>query len=562
MKRTIIAALFVCSLFTAFARTAHANTPLQYHGGPVLASFRIYPVYYGQWSQADMTGTQAYLNGLATYMSGKNAPAGQTPMMWQYGINNVTVAPYVAAQPTASPVTFYKGAITYIISDLQSRGQLPAYDRKTLIVVFLAHGFAVAENNGGAYHSSVSQSGFWAVVPQDAGVGTPAGGVYPFTTAPYKFQLVTGHEIFEAAADPGIDSSAKAWDEAVDGCPDGLPAYGGTWIQMSFGWIPGATDNTLDGACSSTGYSISVKNASGNWTRGSASGVFGQFFPPITALAGGVDTYGRTTLYTCRARMGDGSVVPGSSRAGSSDGCVTSTAKSTAFDYLVSGWEGNMRDGSTLLFMYTAGEVPQNAIQGGSESTGEPLYYCHAQYNGTWQPGKIRPGFAGCNVPYGGLEHVVSRYQVLVDLNPSMPYNKVSAQNGVLPADAVKAGVDSDGENLYLCSASINGGTHPGKLKPSLGACLIPFGGTETAITTYSVLVARWAATSPFGSAVANFPAGHETSGEQTSACRVLANGGTLPGKYRPSTAHCHVNINGSEIQYSDFALLTNPVGR
>jgi len=117
--------------------------------------------------------------------------------------------------------------------------------------VFLASGFILADNPGGAYHSSESTASFWAVVPKDAGVGNPVGGPKP--VAPGPLQLVTSHEVFEAASDPAIDNT-PGWDEAVDGCPDGMALYGGSWINLPFGWIAGVHDNTQAGACSTTGY--------------------------------------------------------------------------------------------------------------------------------------------------------------------------------------------------------------------------------------------------------------------------------------------------------------------
>src|ERR1700756_180978 len=69
---------------------AQTVSPLSYHGGPVLSSFTIYPLYYGNWG--DTTNQQTYLEGLTTYMSGQNAPAGQQPMTRQYGVYSVNVA--------------------------------------------------------------------------------------------------------------------------------------------------------------------------------------------------------------------------------------------------------------------------------------------------------------------------------------------------------------------------------------------------------------------------------------------------------------------------------------
>jgi len=77
--------------------------PLQYHGGPVLETFEIYPLYYGTWSAGDMNSQQDFLVNLAAYMSGKDAPAGSQPMMKQYGVNQATVAAAATASPTRLP---------------------------------------------------------------------------------------------------------------------------------------------------------------------------------------------------------------------------------------------------------------------------------------------------------------------------------------------------------------------------------------------------------------------------------------------------------------------------
>jgi hypothetical protein len=227
---------------------------LSYNGGPVLSSFTIYPLYYGNWG--DTTSQQTYLEGLAAYMSGQDASTGQQPMTRQYGTYSVSVAApatasVIAGQCPSYPCTLAKAQVRNIIYTNQANGKLPAFGPNTLIVVFLASGFIVAENPGGAYHSSDSTSAFWTVVPKDAGVGNPLAG--PIPPAPGPLQLVTSHEIFEAAADPA-DDNVRGWDEAVDDCPDGMAVYGGSWINLSFGWIAGVHDNTQAGACSTTGY--------------------------------------------------------------------------------------------------------------------------------------------------------------------------------------------------------------------------------------------------------------------------------------------------------------------
>jgi len=70
-------------------------------------------------------------------------------------------------------------------------------------------------------------------------------------------QLVTAHEVFESATDPGLDNT-KGWishdgNEAVDGCNSPIPKY--PFINLSPSvQIPGAADNTQGGLCNTTGY--------------------------------------------------------------------------------------------------------------------------------------------------------------------------------------------------------------------------------------------------------------------------------------------------------------------
>lgn len=540
---------------------AIAAYPLSYHGGPVLAEFRIYPLYYGVWSDPDITMHQNYLTGLAANMSGQGAPIGQFPMMWQYGVNTVSVAPFARDQRNLSPATLTDAAISYLISDNQALHTLPSYSRTTLIMVFLGKdnlgnymGLANCAKCG--YHYAVSDSAYWAVVPRNAGVGTPAKGGIPVDPAP--FQLVTSHEVFEASANPAI-GRLPAWDEAVDQCPDGLVASGGSWIQFSFGWIAGATDNTLAGACSTTGYSTSAKMAQSHWYPVTANMV-GTYLAPRDAVVGGTASDGTTPLYACRGRRSDGGIQPGNMRSGSTDGCVIGYGTPQAiksFDVLMTSWEGNVWDNTQSTWVYTVGEVPRNAVQGGYDTSGAPLYYCRGLVSGTWQPGKTRDGFGACNVPYGGRELAASRYQVLVKLIPAVQLGTVAASNGDRPKDAVKGGVDSDGETLFICAASYAGGTHTGKLKPSFHACLVPYGGSEISVSSYSVLVTRWASPGLRSGLSLTFPAGKDTSNDTLYTCRGSFGTATVPGRFKPSVNTCEVGLGGSDVSLTSYEILS-----
>jgi hypothetical protein len=207
-----------------------SHTPLKYHGGPNLRTFRIYPLYYGKWSSADIKAQQNYLVGLTAYLSGKDEPAGQQPMMWQYGVYEATVNQEKTADPGANPKKLSRDDCVKIIHTNQSNGKLPPFGPATLILLFPAHGFSTPFCGPDACHNSESASSFWAVVPYDSGPTLP---------------LVTAHEVFEASINPA-DNNDQGWDESVDGCT--------SIVTLSFGQIPGAADNTHKGTCSTTGY--------------------------------------------------------------------------------------------------------------------------------------------------------------------------------------------------------------------------------------------------------------------------------------------------------------------
>jgi hypothetical protein len=256
-------ALFVGIVSLVAARPACAkDVPLQYHGGPVLETFTIYPLYYGGWTDSEVDTWQDYLENLAAYMSGTNAPAFEQPMMRQYGVNHVKVAAAVRASPDAKAG---KNALTRkqlldIIEANQDNKNLPGFGSQTLIMVLPGDGFSVhgaACKTGGGCHSSESTSAFWAVIPKNQEL------------------VVVAHEVFEAAADPAV-ATFRAWDEAVDQCDSApniaLSAFGGMQI-------PPATDNTAGGACSITGYTRLDEIQVYGWTYADYRAKYDELYP-------------------------------------------------------------------------------------------------------------------------------------------------------------------------------------------------------------------------------------------------------------------------------------------
>ena len=268
----IVVAGLLVGASSAWAQPYYA---LEYYGGPVLETFKIYPLYYGDWSQADIDSQQAYLTSLTAYISGVKAPAGEQPLIRQYGVNSASVAEAVTASPTATPRTMTRAELVSIITANQSSKKLPPFGSTTLIALFLAHGFKLQGCDGCSYHASNSKTAIWMVVPHDTG-------------APY--QLSTAHEVFESATDPVVNdqpdwgwltggyypkgSSSLAYDEMVDECGNKTITLTNLGIK-----IPEATDNTggvllgnpsktqpPGGTCSTTGYTSLSEIQVYGWT--------------------------------------------------------------------------------------------------------------------------------------------------------------------------------------------------------------------------------------------------------------------------------------------------------
>ncbi len=140
----------------------------------------------------------------------------------------------------------------------------------------------------------------------------------------------------------------------------------------------------------------------------------------------------------------------------------------------------------------SGGSVPSNALKGGMEHPPgkQTLYVCRAQFKGGTHPGKVRSAFRGCNIGWGGREHAVRNYQVLLN-NPSFRW--VRASNGAIPKGAVKGGMEHPPgkQTLYVCRAQFKGGTHPGKVRSAFRGCNIGWGGGEHAVRNYEVLVKK-----------------------------------------------------------------------
>ncbi|MFN4282803.1 MAG: DUF3421 domain-containing protein [Alphaproteobacteria bacterium] len=136
----------------------------------------------------------------------------------------------------------------------------------------------------------------------------------------------------------------------------------------------------------------------------------------------------------------------------------------------------------------------------GGQEPGRQLPICRANFNNGTHPGKVVDG--RCNISYGGREHQITSFQVLVGSGARW----VGASGGQVPQGAFIGGQEP-GRQLPICRAAYNNGIHPGKLVAQ--NCNIGYGGREIEIRNYEVLMAGSALlpqqAAAYGALVANY---------------------------------------------------------
>lgn len=246
--------------------------PIHYHGGPFLQNFTIHPLYMGKWNAAEIEKQQAFLTHLAAYISGENAPAGEQPVLKQYGVNSATVAPAVHVNPDLEPSKYVSSCLagsigTYknppplpavagnlyfcdipqIIAKNQAAKKIPGYGPNTLIMLLPAVGFSLDPTCSClGYHSSPSSSSFFGVI----WAGPYSSGDEPYAGAVSRYQVVTSHEVFEASTDPA-DDKFNGWDEVADQCNTFVTLDWPGGVKLQFAAI---IDDNANSSCTTTGY--------------------------------------------------------------------------------------------------------------------------------------------------------------------------------------------------------------------------------------------------------------------------------------------------------------------
>lgn len=201
--------------------------------------------------------------------------------------------------------------------------------------------------------------------------------------------------------------------------------------------------------------------------------------------------------------------------------------------------------------------VPPNAVVAGNDIDGTTIYVGRAYHEGDLIPAKVIPSKNVAYVAHGGQEHAKQEFHILTGFG----FEWVSSSNGHVPADAVVAGNQADGDVLYVGRAPVGGSLSVGKIQPSHACMYVPFDGLEHSIHQYEVLVAPKRSTWIQSSRFAPLPhgailAGNDQDGSPIYIGRAWHNGDQIPAKVIPSKQAAYIAYGGQEVLKDEFELL------
>ncbi|XP_054709654.1 uncharacterized protein LOC129219326 isoform X2 [Uloborus diversus] len=135
------------------------------------------------------------------------------------------------------------------------------------------------------------------------------------------------------------------------------------------------------------------------------------------------------------------------------------------------------------------GEAPPNAVEVGYDA-GNIVYVARAKHEDHIIPGKFLPCYSQCYVPHDGKEHEYVEFEVLVDPDGDAYEWKEAEGSEILP-NAVQGGTTADGEPLYIGRVMHNDAMCCGKVHPSDGVLIVPYGTEEHSFSNFEYLVVK-----------------------------------------------------------------------
>jgi hypothetical protein len=124
--------------------------------------------------------------------------------------------------------------------------------------------------------------------------------------------------------------------------------------------------------------------------------------------------------------------------------------------------------------------------QNGSRSR---LYMVRCGYNSGTHPGKIKEGWGGANISWGGQEiSNIKNYEIYTGPNPSYRSVTLNPGQNFIPNTNDTAIGSENASPLYAIRARMINGIHIGKVANGWPFGLIPFGGNEVEVSQFEVI--------------------------------------------------------------------------
>jgi len=142
------------------------------------------------------------------------------------------------------------------------------------------------------------------------------------------------------------------------------------------------------------------------------------------------------------------------------------------------------------------------------------------------------------------------------------PISWVATSGGNIPATAVAAGREANGQAVFLCRAKYGpvNDVHPGKTRREFNGCNIGWGGKEVAVAQYEVAVSIPAGATWQPTTGANIPATAIIGGQEAAGvlaiCRANHQGGVHIGKTRAAFNGCNIGWGGREVAIPQYEVL------
>ncbi|OMH79424.1 hypothetical protein AX774_g7157 [Zancudomyces culisetae] len=137
------------------------------------------------------------------------------------------------------------------------------------------------------------------------------------------------------------------------------------------------------------------------------------------------------------------------------------------------------------------GYIPPNAVVGGTEIDGTPLYVGRVFYDGGLHPGKCGPHLEGGGfaLGYDGKEIKLNKYFVLCGDASKLKWIEQNGNLMIIGFKPLEAGNEASGEPLYIARTEYNGGYQIGKCGEHIKEGIVfPYFKKERSEKKYTIL--------------------------------------------------------------------------